>query len=165
VFSAASYVGDAGGHKSVIAVAGGPFCLGRRRPAGNVASGVPDPRSKGEVIATEFVVRGRREGGAPGTRCMSGQSAPPPPPTGVCDCAEDGRDGRDERRGGPLGASQVRHLLAPPAALCPRARRPVLVACNGGRAKPRLPRRCTMVMPHDMLPSWIVGAGRARRPR
>ena len=97
MFSAASYVGDAGGHKSVIAVAGGPFCLGRRRPAGNVASGVPDPRSKGEVIATEFVVRGRREGGAPGTRCMSGQSAPPPPPTGVCDCAEDGRDGRDER--------------------------------------------------------------------
>ena len=111
MFSAASYVGDAGGHKSVIAVAGGPFCLGRRRPAGNVASGVPDPRSKGEVIATEFVVRGRREGGAPSTRCMSGQSAPPPPPTGVCDCAEDGRDGRDERRGGPLGASQVRHLL------------------------------------------------------
>ena len=38
--------------------------------------------------------------------------------TGVCECAEDrrvGRDGRDERRGGPLGASQVRHLLAPPA--------------------------------------------------
>jgi hypothetical protein len=75
VFSAASYVGDAGGHKSVIAPAGGPFCLGRRRPAGNVASGVPDPRPKGEVIATEFVVRGRREGGAPGTRCSMPERA------------------------------------------------------------------------------------------
>ena len=45
--------------------------------------------------------------------------------TGVCDCAEDkrvGRDGRDERRGGPLGASQVRHLLALPVR--PPARQP-----------------------------------------
>ena len=34
--------------------------------------------------------------------------------------------------------SRVRHLLVPPAALCPHARQLVLfVACNGGRAKPR----------------------------
>ena len=37
--------------------------------------GVPDPRPKGEVIATDLVVRGRREGGAPGTRCSMSERA------------------------------------------------------------------------------------------
>ena len=75
MFSAASSSGDAGGHKSVIPAAGGPFCHCRRRAAGNVAFGVPASWPKGEVIATEFVVRGRREGGAPDTRCSMSERA------------------------------------------------------------------------------------------
>ena len=47
-------------------------------------------------------------------------------------------EGRGGRRGDPLAASQVWHLPAPHAALCPRARLPALLAAhNGGRAKHR----------------------------
>ena len=47
-------------------------------------------------------------------------------------------EGRGGRRGDHLAASQVWHLPAPHAALCPRARLPALLAAhNGGRAKHR----------------------------
>ena len=75
MISAASLSGDAQYHKGVVPATAKPFCLGRRCGASSVVLGVPAPWPKGEVIATEFVVRGRREGGAPDTRCSMSERA------------------------------------------------------------------------------------------